>query len=454
MPLRRPGRESITRMDRRDFLKRAAMPGVMLGSGLAGVRPISVAPAPGLGAVMSTTAFSRAGLNRIHDRMAGYVNREEIPGIVALVSRKGKLYIDAIGSLSLGGEASLRRDAIFRIASLSKPIIAAATMILVEDGKLRLDESVDHLLPELAHRRVLQRLDGPLDETVPAKRAITTRDLLTFTWGFGILHADPNSIPVLKAANDVHIGMGPPHPDDFPVPDEWVRRLGTLPLMRQPGDMWIYNTAADVLSVLIGRATGQALEQFLRERIFDPLGMKDTGFSVPADKIDRFTTAYSPNLQTGKLDLYDSAVGGQWSHPPRFCSGAGGLVSTMDDYLAFSEMMRNNGLSGSKRIISSASVQAMTRDQLTPAQKSVSGLTPGYFGSHGWGFGISVVTYRSDSPFSVGTFGWDGGLGTSWRYDPEEDLTCILMAQRAWTSPAPPKVCLDFWAAAYESIGV
>jgi CubicO group peptidase (beta-lactamase class C family) len=168
-------------------------------------------------------------------------------------------------------------------------------------------------------------------------------------------------------------------------------RIGRLCNMHRPGEMWIYNIGSDVLGVLIARIPGQPLEAYLREQIFRPLGMKDTGFSVPPDKIDRFA-----NFQTGACEAYDPASGGQWSHPPKFPSGAGGLVSTVEDYFAFSEMMRNRGA----------------------------------------------------------TYGWDGGLGTAWRYDPKEDLTGILLTQRAWTSPVPPKVCLDFWASAYESIGV
>lgn len=389
----------------------------------------------------------------MHDRMAAYVERGEIPGIVTLLSRRGETQVDTLGTLAADKKVPVRRDSIFRIASLSKPITAAATMRLVEDSKLRLEDPVERYLPELANRRVLKRIDGPLDETVPAQRAITVRDLLTFTWGFGIFLADPNAVPIFKAATDLKIGMGPPQPDSVPAPDEWLRRLATLPLMHQPGQMWTYNTGSDVLGVLIARVSEQPLEAYLREQIFCPLGMKDTGFSVPPDKIDRFATAYWTNFQTGAFEAYDPASGGQWSHPPKFPSGAGGLVSTIEDYFAFSEMMRNRGAAGKAEILSPASVELMARDQLTAAQKSKSGLTPRYFESHGWGLGLAVVTRRTDATFSEGTYGWDGGLGTAWRYDPKEDLTSILLTQRAWISPVPPKVCLDFWASAYESIG-
>ncbi len=212
----------------------------------------------------------------------------------------------------------MRRDTIFRISSMTKPITAAAAMILVEECALRLDEPVDRLLPELADRRVLKRLDGPLDETVPANRPITVRDLLTFRLGFGLIMATPDACPILKAAIDQgdrrrarrsRLAM--------PAPDEWLRRLGTLPLMYQPGERWLYSTGSDVLGVLIARAAGQPFDAFLRERIFAPLGMKDTGFSVPAAELDRLATGYWTNPQTGTLDALRRGPGRPMEPPAR-----------------------------------------------------------------------------------------------------------------------------------------
>jgi CubicO group peptidase (beta-lactamase class C family) len=384
--------------------------------------------------------------------MAGHVERGGVPGIVALVSRRGEVHVDALGATAIGGSEPVRRDTIFRISSMTKPITAAATMILVEDCRLRLDEPVDALLPELADRQVLTRLDAPLDDTVPAARPITVRDLLTFRMGFGQVLAPPGAYPITKIASEQQIGMGPPNPATTPPPDEWMRRLGALPLMHQPGERWMYNTGSDVLGVLIARASGQPLETFLRERLFEPLGMKDTTFSVPAAEVGRFTTSYSTNPATGSLEVYDAARGGQWSNPPAFPSGAGGLVSTVDDYLAFGQMMLNKGKYGGETILSRPSVETMTTDQLTAEQKAVSGLVPGFFESHGWGFGVAVVTRRDDVAGTVGSYGWDGGLGTCWRVDPREEMTTILMTQRAWTSPSPPNVARDFWTAVYQAI--
>jgi CubicO group peptidase (beta-lactamase class C family) len=393
---------------------------------------------------MSKGRLSKPRLARAHDVMAGYVDRGEIPGMVTLISRHGETHVEAFGAAQQG--------TIFRVSSMTKPIAAAAAMMLVEDCKLRLDDPVDALLPELANRKVLKRLDGPLDDTVPAQRPITLRDLLTFRNGFGQMLVDPNAYPIMRAANELQIGMGPPAPATMPDVDEWMRRLGTLPLMYQPGERWLYNTGAEILGVLIARASGQPFETFLRERIFEPLGMKDTSFSVPAAKVDRLAPSYRVNFQTGALELYDAAAGGQWSKPPAFPSGGAGLCSTIADYVAFANLLLYQGKHGSTRLLSRASVETMTTDQLTDTQKSVSGFGPGFFDSMGWGFGMSVVTKHDDMAANIGTYGWDGGLGTSWRNDPKEELITILLSQRMWTSPRVPNVSRDWATLAYAAI--
>src|SRR5205814_5275680 len=401
---------------------------------------------------MSAGGLSLSRLARMHDVLADYVERGEVPAIVSLVSRRGAVYVDAIGTKTAGGSDAVGRDAIFRISSMTKPITAAAAMILVEECKLRLDEPVDRLLPELGNRTVLRRLDSALDDTVPAVRPVTLRDLLTFRMGFGQLFAAPDAYPVLKAANELEIGMGPPRPQAMPVPDEWLRRLGTLPLMYQPGERWLYNTGSDVLGVLIARAAGQPFDAFLRRRLFDPLGMRDTGFSVPPEKQGRFSTSYLTDAQTGALVLFDDPATGQWSRPPAFPSGGAGLVSSVDDYFAFGDMLLHDGEHAGVRVLSKESVALMTRDQLTPEQKAASAFPGGFFDHHGWGFGVSVLTADDSTPRRIGTFGWDGGMGTGWYADPREDLTTILMTQAAWTSPIPPPVFRDFWRSAYEAI--
>jgi CubicO group peptidase (beta-lactamase class C family) len=396
---------------------------------------------------MSTGGLSTARLRCMHDVMAGYVERGDVPGIVTLVSRRGEVHVDAIGMKAVGGNDPMRRDTIFRIASMTKPIAAVAAMILVEECMLRLGDPVDRLLPELAGRTVLRRLDGPLDDTVPAHRPITLRDLLTLRMGLGHIMAPASDFPIRQALDEQRLLLGPPKPQTLPAPDEWIRRVATLPLMHQPGERWMYDLALDVLGVLIARAAGQPLEIFLRERIFAPLGMKDTGFSVPDEKLDRLATSYWINPETGALDVYDEARGGQWSRPPAFPSASGGLVSTVDDYLAFSQMMLNTGKHGRERILSRPSVELMTTNQLTPEQRAATGVFLG--DNRGWGFGMSIITKRDDVAAVPGRFGWDGGLGTSGYSDPKEEMVAILMTQRM-----PPSSDLfgDFWTSAYQAI--
>ena len=211
-------------------------------------------------------------------------------------------------------------DTICRIASMTKPIVAACAMTLVEDCTLRLDDPVDELLPELADMTVLADPNGPLEDTVPANRPITLRDLLTFTLGTGIVAAEPGTVPIADALDALHDGREPP-------PDEWIRRLGKLPLVHQPGERWMYDTAADVTGVLIARATGMSFGDALRERICEPLGMKDTAFSVGGENIGRLATAYQRDDATGEVVVEDGPDG-YWSRPPAFEVGGGGLVST------------------------------------------------------------------------------------------------------------------------------
>jgi CubicO group peptidase (beta-lactamase class C family) len=409
----------------------------------------SVAILPGCSSNKRSSGFSSAGLRQIHETMAGYVDRGAVPGLVWGVSRHGDPHVEALGARAMGG-APVRRDTIFRIASMTKPVTAVATMMLIEEGKLALDEPVDRLLPELANRRVVQSLEGPLDVTVPAARALTVRDLLAFTMGFGIV-IPFDAYPVQRAMDELQLGYGPPQPQRPPAPDEWIRRFGTLPLMRQPGEVWMYNTGSDVLGVLIARASGRPFDAFLAERIFQPLGMNDTGFSIPASKLDRFTASYMVNEQTGNLDLYDGIDDSQWGRPPAFPSGAAGLVSTIDDYFAFGQMMLNRGRHGTIRILSEASVERMTTDQLTPQQKVGADPLLFDFKTRSWGYGVAVVTQPDDVSPIPGRYGWDGGLGTFWINDPARDFVGILLTLRTLGPGAPDH---DFWKAAYRAMEV
>jgi CubicO group peptidase (beta-lactamase class C family) len=399
---------------------------------------------------MSTGEFAEARLDRMHDVMASYVEGGYVPGIVTLVSRRGEVHVDAIGTKAFGGSDRMRRDTIFRVASVTKPIVAAAAMVLVEECALRLDEPVDPWLPELADRRVLRTIDGPLDDTVPANRPITLRDLLTFRLGTGAVMVFPPRYPIQQAMAEAGVAPGPTLPAH--VPDELMKRFGSLPLVHQPGERWLYNSGSDILGVLISRVADTSLEGFLRERIFVPLGMNDTSFSVSASKLDRLPSSYWTKFATGEFEVFDGVDNSRWARPPVFESGAGGLVSTVDDLLAFGQMMLKGGKHGNERILSRRSVELMTIDHITPEQKAVSGFFPGFWDSHGWGFGLSIVTRRDDLAATPGRYGWDGGYGTSWYVDPKEELIGILMTQRVWDSPSPPGVLLDFWTSTYQAI--
>ena len=396
---------------------------------------------------MNGGGLSEARLERMDQILAGVIERGDVPGLVALVSRGDQVHVAAVGTKEFDGDAPMQRDTIFRILSVTKPITAAATMMLIEDGVLRLDDPVDPLLPELADRQVLKRIDGPLDETEPANRPITLRDLLTFRLGYGAIFMPS---PLQEAMTKAGVAPGPVMPEL--AADELMAAYSGLPLAHQPGTQWLYNSGSEILGVLITRATGQSLGEFMQERIFTPLGMKDTAFGVPADKLDRFPAAYWTNFETGKREQIDGIEDSRWSRPPVFENGAGGLVSTVDDLLAFGEMMLNMGKYGDMRLLSRPSIEVMTTDQLTPEQKAASVFFPGFWDSRGWGFGVSVITKRDALENSPGRYGWDGGWGTSWYVDPSEGLIGILFTQRVWDATGVPKVYHDFWNSAYAAI--
>ncbi|HTF12624.1 MAG TPA: serine hydrolase domain-containing protein [Asanoa sp.] len=387
--------------------------------------------------------LSTMRLRRLRDVLTGYVDRGDVPGVVAVVSRRGQTHVETLGTTGYAGGRPMTADTIFRVSSMTKPITAAATMLLVEECRIRLDDPVDPLLPELAGRQVLRSMGAALHDTVPAFRPVTVRDLLTFTWGFGQVYAPPGTYPVLKAAWDLGIGMQEPRPREMPDPDEWLKRLGSLPLMAQPGERWFYNTGSDVLGVLIARATGRSFDDFLRERVFEPLGMADTGFSVPPESLHRLAAGYWDDPPV-PLDTQQ-----EWTTVPPFFSGAGGLVSTVEDFLAFGRMMLR---AGEERLLSRPTLATMFEDHLTPAQKVLPHWVVNEFEGSGWGFGGKVTTRRHGIADTPGKYGWDGGLGTSWRVDPAEEMITILMTQRAWLSPDPPPILRDFWTLAYQAI--
>jgi CubicO group peptidase (beta-lactamase class C family) len=360
-----------------------------------------------------------------------------VPGAVALVARGDEVEVAAAGALDLEGSAPMKPDSIFRIASITKPVVAAAVMLMVEDGVLRLDDPISRWLPELASPSVVRRPDGPVDDVVPAERPITVEDLQTFRagWGFPADFSLPAVQPLFT-----QLGQGPSS-EGVPEPDEWLRILAGVPLLAQPGETWLYNTCSDILGVLIARASGRSLPDFLAERVFEPLGMRDTGFHVPAASLERLTTAYRPDGDT--LVLADPPSGAI-TRPPSFPSGAGGLVSTAADWLAFGRML----LAGGEPLLSRESVRLMTTDHLTARQRAES---PLFLEGQGWGYGGSVDVDLLQPWNVLGRYGWVGGTGTSAHVVPSTGTVAILLTQRAMTGPASTPMLHAFWSYAAGS---
>jgi len=374
--------------------------------------------------------LNKGGLDRFGAVAASHVSDDNVPGLVALVAQGDEVHVEAIGTLAIGGRP-VERGSLFRIASTTKPITAAATLALVREGLFELDEPVDRLLPELANRRVMRRMDGPLNDTVPAVGPVTVRGLLTFTFGFGMalqMFMATEPWPVVAAATQAGLAtIGPPQPDAFVDPDTWIAHFGELPLLAQPGEQWLYNTGSHVLSVLCARAAGTSYDDVLRTRIFEPLGMPDTSFYT--EDVLRLATAYQP---TADGNVIWDPPDGQWSRRPAFYDGAAGLLSTVDDLLAFARML----VRGGEPVLTADQVREMSYDHLTAPQREF-GMA--FLGGRGWGLGTSVVL---DGPWA-GAIGWDGGLGTSFLVHPERDLAVIVLTQRMFDTAQAPAVHTD-----------
>ena len=408
-----PLHHSAAKLSRRYFLQSSA---AALGALLLGCRA-------------DTSSSSRAarfvGLRAF---MEAQLASGLFPGAVWLVAQGGDVAVDMIGTQAIGGTAPMQRDTIFRIASMTKAVTAACLMMLIEEGKVELDAPAHRWLPELASRRVLRRIDGPLDDTVPAKRDIMVRDLLAYTLGFGILFDNP---PIQQRIDELRLVNGKPIPLTPHAPDEWIRLFATLPLMHQPGEAWMYTTGSLLQGVLVRRASGQDFDAFMHERIFEPLGMKDTGFFVPPDKLGRYAGCGIFTEQGNETRIDKDGAESAYAKPPVFPAGDAGLVSTVDDYLIFARMLLNGGKHGNKQILRAESVREMTRDQVTPEQKSASAKNffPGFFDTHGWGYGLAISTAPDAISKVAGRYGWFGGFGTDFLVDPNRGLISIVMTQ-------------------------
>ncbi|NBE53175.1 serine hydrolase domain-containing protein [Streptomyces boluensis] len=378
------------------------------------------------------------GRQDLQGLVAARVAEGAVPGAVALIARDGRAEVAVAGSADLAGRRPMARDSIFRIASLTKPVVAAAVLTLVADGTVALDAPVDKWLPELAEPMVVRTPQSALDDVVPAHRGITVHDLLTSRAGYGF--GPDFTLPAVGALVG-ELRQGPPQPQLVPAPDAWTAALARIPLLHQPGEAWLYNTCSDLQGVLVARASGRTLPEFLAERLFGPLGMADTAFHVPAAKRDRFTDLFRPG-PGGDLELVDGPDG-QWSAPPAFPSGAGGLVSTVDDCAAFARMLLGAGVFEGHRLLPADLVRLMTTDHLTALQRAAA--TP-FLDGQGWGFGGSVDVAPVNSWNAPGRYGWVGGTGTAAHITPSTGTVTVLLTQRELTGATEfPTLTREFW---------
>lgn len=401
---------------------------------------------------MTAGGFSTARLARIGEAMARHADVAEggigVAGIVTMLYRHGDIaYADARGYGDAETRTPMARDSIFRIASMTKPITTAAVLMLREEGRLRLSDPIEKWLPEFAAPRVLRSEDAALDDTVAADRPITVFDLLTHRAGLAYDFTAPPALAerYAQAFNGLHTRASA---------DECVRRLAAIPLLFQPGSRWFYSVSIDLLGVIVARISGMTLGEFFRTRFFDPLGMRDTGFTLREDQASRMTTAYVYNDSTGNVLVADKATESVWSHVGRFEGGGGGLISTADDYLQFAKLMLGRGRANGVRLLSHASIDLMTSNVLSAEERRTPTFGLDFWAGQTFGLGVSIV----DDPIkrlpfgyrSAGAYSWGGAFGTNWLADPKEDMIGIFMIQRRSESHYP--VSAEFEHLAYDAI--
>ncbi|HSC60193.1 MAG TPA: serine hydrolase domain-containing protein [Rhizomicrobium sp.] len=369
--------------------------------------------------------FDEAKLAAVPAAMQGVVDAGDLSGMVTLVWRDGEeVKLNTIGKRDIEAGKPMTRDTLFRIASMTKPITSVAALMLMEEGKIRLDDPITKWLPEFADMKVLKDPKGPLHETYPAPRIITIEDLMTHR--SGLAYGFTSSGPIGKAHEDI---LGSPL-DNPKTPDQWLAALATLPLTYPPGRQLHYSHSTEVLGFLIGRVAGTTYRDFIMERILTPLGMKDTDFYVPKDKRDRAAVVYQQDQATGKLKPVPFP---QYDSPPAYTAGGGGLISTLDDYLLFARMLLNKGELNGRRYITRETFELMTTNHLTEDQRQIPFLGMPMWSGLGFGLGLSVVMdpvkHEWMGAGSQGSFGWPGAFGTWWQADPRKNMILIFLIQ-------------------------
>jgi CubicO group peptidase (beta-lactamase class C family) len=378
--------------------------------------------------VTNPKGFSGEGLAKIVPTLQPVVDSGDLSGFVTLLFRHGEIaQINTLGQRDMEKKLPMERDTLFRIASMTKPVTSIAALMLMEEGKFKLDDPIAKWAPEFAHMKVLEDATGPVDQTVPAERQITFDDLFTHRSGlaYGFSSTGPIAHEYGRVLGDV---LNSAH-----AQDEWMKRLATLPLLYQPGERFHYSHSTDVLGFLVGRIAGMPFREFLMQRIFGPLGMHDTDFYVPPAKRARAAVVYRMNTEKNHLEPVPFT---QFDQPPNFCGGGGGLISTADDYLKFARLMLNKGELDGTRLVQTATVELMCTNRLTPAQRAIPflGAIPMWDGM-GFGLGVSVIDQPEKLGFlgmgGVGSFGWPGAFGTWWQADPANDLIMIYLIQNS-----------------------
>ena len=367
--------------------------------------------------------MSSERLGRIGEALRADVEKGRLPGAVVAVARKGKLvYYQSFGNLDKDAGTKMHNDAIFSIASMTKPIVAVGALTLLERGQLQIDEPVGTYLPQLSKMQVavLKSSDGGSGfDTVAAQRQVTIQDLMRHTSGIIYGGRGATAVHKLYPASSSSAGTGM-------TGKEFVDKLGSLPLLHQPGSTWDYGFGLDVLGVVIERVSGQPLGQYLEAQVFKPLGMKDTAFAVPPEKAKRYAKAFANDPDTGKpqfvLDL---------TKPLKFECGGGCAASTAGDYIRFAQMLLDGGKLEGKRVLSRKTVEYMLANQLAPNTVNLIANADPTSADMGFGLGVAVRTTPGvvRKVGSVGEFSWNGAYGTSWWADPKENLAVVFMAQ-------------------------
>jgi len=401
----------MSAMTRREF-QAAAAASLLAGGAKAAVAPNAVGPSAAEQVVASG----------------------DLPGVVTVVWSKGRIVQqENVGVRNLETRAPMDRKTIFRLASMTKPVTVAAAPTLVDQGKIGMQDPITKWAPEFANMRVLRKADGPLDDTYPAPRVITIEDLMTHRSGltYGFLAQGPLSPALLQK-----LGFGIESPL---TPDQWIAALASLPLAYAPGERFNYGFSIDLLGFIVGRAAGSSLPQVMRERLFGPLGMPDTGFWVPPAKRDRLVVAYTPGpkgLVSADMPGFTAAA------PAAYTSGGQGLSSTADDYLKFARMLLGGGQVDGVRVLKPETVRMMTTDHLTPEQRRIPTVVADWK-TQGFGLGMSLITDPAAYAASgrgvggAGTFSWGGAFGNWWQADPVNQVILIWLQQYLPAAPAP-----------------